>query len=65
VRAGAERGRILAEVGTLARDLANSPAGVLSATRMAEVALKVAADRGLGIEIFDKEALADMGCGGS
>ena len=64
VRAGAERGRILAEVGTLARDLANSPAGVLSATRMAEVALKVAADRGLGIEIFDKEALAEMGCGG-
>ena len=31
---------------------------------MAEVAEAIAADRGLGIEVFDKEALLQLGCGG-
>ena len=44
VRAGAERGRVLADAVQVARDLANTPATHLTATRMAEVA------RGLGTE---------------
>src|SRR4029077_13066502 len=38
VRTGAERGRVLAEAVQVARDLANTPATHLTATRMAEVA---------------------------
>jgi leucyl aminopeptidase len=64
VTAGAERGHVLAAVGELARDLANAPPGHLTAAGMADVAARVAADRGLGIEIFDAEALAELGCGG-
>ena len=64
VTAGAERGRVLAEVGKLARDLANAPAGVLTARRIAELATTIAGERGLEIEIFDEDALKELGCGG-
>jgi leucyl aminopeptidase len=64
VSQGAERGRITASVGQLARDLANAPPAYLTATKMAEVASAIAADRKLGIEIFDAKALAALGCGG-
>ena len=40
---GAERGRILADAAQLARDLANTPPGHLTASRMADVAIAVAA----------------------
>jgi leucyl aminopeptidase len=64
VTQGAERGRIIAAAAKLARDLANTPPAYLTATRMAEVATAIAADRGLDIEVFDKEALIQLGCGG-
>jgi leucyl aminopeptidase len=64
VSQGAERGRIIAAAAKLARDLANTPPAHLTATRMAEVATAIAADRGLDIEVFDKEALIQLGCGG-
>ena len=48
----------------LARDLANTPPGHLTATRMAEVATSVAASSKLQIEVFDADALAALGCGG-
>jgi leucyl aminopeptidase len=64
VTLGADRGRILAGSAELARDLANAPPAHLTATRMAEMAARIAADRGLGIEIFDENALAELGCGG-
>ena len=64
VRTGAERGQIFAEAAMLARDLANSPPAYLTATRMAEVATRVARDAGLKVEVFDKAALVRMGCGG-
>lgn len=41
VRAGIERGRVLAYAARLGRDLANCPAAVLSAARMAQVAEEV------------------------
>jgi leucyl aminopeptidase len=64
VRRGAERGRAYANATLLARDLGNTPATHLGAPRMAEVAEAVAAASGLDIEVFDGEALAELGCGG-
>ncbi len=64
VAKGAERGRIVAAAAQLARDLINTPPAYLTASQLAEVAAAIAADRGLGIEIFDEEALAKLGCGG-
>jgi len=63
---GAERGRLLAGVTQLARDLANTPHNHLSASRLADVAMALGADaaRGLQVEVFDKDALVDLGCGG-
>ena len=61
---GAERGRVLADAAQLARDLANTPPGHLTASRMADVAIAVAASSGLDVEIFDGDALAALGCGG-
>ncbi|MFC6159923.1 leucyl aminopeptidase family protein [Kribbella jiaozuonensis] len=62
--AGVERGRIVAAACSLGRDLANCPATTLSAVRMAEVAAEVGGAAGLEVEIFDKEQLIAMGCGG-
>jgi leucyl aminopeptidase len=62
--AGVERGRIVAEACSLGRDLANCPATTLTAVRMAEVALEVGAAAGLEVEVFDKDQLTALGCGG-
>jgi leucyl aminopeptidase len=64
VTKGAERGQIIATAAQLARDLINTPPAYLTASQLAEVAAAIAAARGLGIEIFDEEALAKLGCGG-
>ncbi len=61
---GAERGKITAAAAQLARDLANAPATHLTATRMGAVAEAVAAERGLGVEVFGRDQLIAMGCGG-
>ncbi len=61
---GAERGRITANAAELARDLANSPPGHLTATRMAEVARTVGAASQLAVEVFDRDALGALGAGG-
>jgi leucyl aminopeptidase len=61
---GAERGRIVAAACGLGRDLANCPATTLSAVRMAEVAVEVGGASGLEVEVFDKDQLIAMGCGG-
>jgi leucyl aminopeptidase len=64
VRAGAERGQVTATATFLARDLANTPPAYLTARKMAERAVAVAAETGLGVEVFDKDKLLAMGCGG-
>lgn len=61
---GIARGRLLAGAQMLARDLANAPASHLTAPRMAEIAVDVAGRTGLGVEVFDRAALAALGCGG-
>ena len=64
VRSGVERGTVTARAVHLARDLANTPPAYLTARKMAERAVAVAAETGLGVEVFDKDKLAAMGCGG-
>jgi leucyl aminopeptidase len=60
----ARRGRVVSEATSVGRDLANCPAGYLTATRMGEVAREVGARAGLHVEVFDKAALVELGCGG-
>ncbi len=63
-REGAERGEVLAAVTQLARDLANTPHSHLNATGLADVAVALGAERGFDVEVFDKAALVELGCGG-
>ncbi|MEU9090963.1 leucyl aminopeptidase [Streptomyces sp. NPDC048428] len=63
-RRGAERGLVYARATALARDLANAPPNMLTAVGMAECAARLAAESGFRVEIFDKEALTELGCGG-
>ncbi|MEU8224157.1 leucyl aminopeptidase [Kribbella sp. NPDC048915] len=62
--AGVERGRVVAAACSLGRDLANCPATTLSAVRIAEVAQEVGPATGLQVEVFDKDQLIELGCGG-
>jgi leucyl aminopeptidase len=64
VKRGAARGRILARAARLARDLANIPPAYLTAKRIAEIAVDLAGAKGLGVEVFDRDQLEAMGCGG-
>ena len=64
VEQGAQRGQVIAGAAMLARDLANCPGSLMTATKIADVAVAIGADKGLQVEVFDKDALLDMGCGG-
>ena len=64
VRAGAERGTTLVAACELGRDLANAPGGRLTAARIAEIAEELGGAAGLDVEVFDKDALVELGCGG-
>jgi leucyl aminopeptidase len=48
----------------VARDLSNTPAGFLTATNIADEAERLGAEFGFEVEVFDKAALIDLGCGG-
>jgi leucyl aminopeptidase len=61
---GAERGKITAAAVNLARDLNNTPGGILTATRMGEVAQGLGPQYGLEVEVFDKDAIVELGLGG-
>ncbi len=64
IRSGAGHGQLTAAACMLTRDAGNAPPSYLTAERMAELAQRVAADRGLDVEVFDRQALLDLGCGG-
>ena len=64
VRAGAARGLATARAGMLGRDLAACPAGLLTASRLAELAVRIGAESGLQVDVFDRRALIELGCGG-
>ncbi len=61
---GADRGSTTAEAAALARDLANSPPAHLTARMIADKAVALGAASGLGVEVFNKDQLIEMGCGG-
>jgi leucyl aminopeptidase len=62
--AGAERGRVLATAITLVRDLVNTPPVDLVPADLADAAVRVAGDSGLGIQVLDENELAKDGYGG-
>ncbi len=62
--AGAQRGVITARAGCLARQLADLPPNNLTARKIAAMAVELGASHGFGVEVFDKDQLAVMGCGG-
>jgi len=61
---GVERGLILARTASLARDLGNTPPRHLSAVKFAQIIEKLAPEFGLAAEVFDRQQLIEMGCGG-
>ncbi|NLA65932.1 MAG: leucyl aminopeptidase, partial [Leucobacter sp.] len=61
---GVERGLILARTASLARDLGNTPPRHLSAVKFAEIIEKIGPEYGLEVEVFDRQQLIDLGCGG-
>jgi len=61
---GVERGLILARTASLARDLGNTPPRHLNAVKFAEIAQRLGPDYGLEVEVFDRQRLIALGCGG-
>ncbi|MEQ1700049.1 MAG: leucyl aminopeptidase [Ilumatobacteraceae bacterium] len=61
---GIERGQATAAAASMARDLANLPPAYMTARHMAEKAVEVAKATGLTVEVFNRDQLAAMGCGG-
>ncbi len=61
---GAKRGETIADAVCLARDLANMPPAHLTAKMIAERAQKIGAETGVKVEVFNKDQLLAMGCGG-
>jgi leucyl aminopeptidase len=64
VEQGAERGRIVAGAAAFARELANTPPTYLNAKDIAAKAVDIGSAAGLHVEVFNKDQLEQMGCGG-
>ena len=64
VEAGIARGVVLVRATKFARDLAGTPGGMLTATRIGEVATQAGKEFGFDVEVFDEAALVELGCGG-
>lgn len=62
--AGIEEAEVSVRAAVVARDLANTPPGHLTAADLADVAVELGAEYGFGVEVFDKPALIEMRCGG-
>ena len=60
---GALEGKLMAEAAILARDMVNEPANVMTPTRMSEIALQVADQEGLEIEILERRDMEEKGMG--
>jgi leucyl aminopeptidase len=61
---GARRGQVLARAAAVARDLASTPAEHLTAPDLAAVAVRLGEAAGLQVEVLDRAALVELGCGG-
>ena len=60
---GVAEGTIIAEAVNFCRDMANEPANFMTPTRMAELALDVATECGLELEVLDRPQMAELGMG--
>ena len=61
---GVKRGQVIANATNMSRDFANMPPAYLTATIFANKAVEIAAQTGLKVEVFNKDQLLAMGCGG-
>jgi leucyl aminopeptidase len=61
---GMDRGKVVASAAAFARELANTPPTYLNAKDIAAKAVDLGATSGLQVEVFNKDQLAAMGCGG-
>ncbi len=61
---GTDQGGVTARAANLARELANTPPSHLTARQIAAMAVDLAAEHGVQAEVFDKDQLAVLGCGG-
>ena len=61
---GAQRGQTIASAAAFARELANTPPTHLNAKDIAAKAVEIGAAAGLQVEVFNKDQLEQMGCGG-
>jgi leucyl aminopeptidase len=61
---GIDRGLVTSAAAALARDLANMPPAYLTARMIAERAVELAGAAGIAVEVFNKDQLLAMGCGG-
>ena len=64
VQQGVERGVTVGVAAAFARELANTPPSYLNAKDIAAIAVALADDAGLEVEVFNKDQLLAMGCGG-
>ena len=63
-RAGAERGRVLAEAVAITRDLVNEPGGSMTPRQLAKAARRLGADAGFEVKVFKRAKIEEMGLGG-
>lgn len=61
---GVTRARATVRAAAIARDLTNTPPGHLTATNFGEIAQQLSAHYGFTAEVFDKEAIIALRCGG-
>ena len=61
---GSRRGAVVGEAVCMARDFANMPPAHLTAKMFADRAQQIASESGLRVEVYDKDKLLAMGCGG-
>ncbi|MBG6239413.1 leucyl aminopeptidase [Mycetocola sp. CAN_C7] len=64
VSAGVRHGEHVARAANLARDLANTPPGYLTATDLGDFAAETGPDHDLEVEVSDLQQLIELGCGG-
>jgi leucyl aminopeptidase len=64
VERGSDAGHVVSNAATLARELANTPPTYLNAKDIAAKAVEMGAAAGLTVEVFNKDDLAALGCGG-
>lgn len=63
MQAGVDEGVIIGEAVNLCRDMANAPANGMTPSDMAEQALEVAEECGMGIEVFERARMRELGMG--